>query len=103
VRNWATIIACYHATAFLGEPHNAAFKAEFDTAVEMLKAIQRKEADIPGVTITSDKGGVPTVSIMTVDVMRNPSMRVNLPASTGRSQTYPLARDLPTSYPRRPV
>lgn len=101
-RQKATILACWHFSGFAGEPHNAAFEVEKDTAIEQMTMVMDGKADIPGIVYGTEdnKGSVPVGSNLSVDMQRLPVIRVVRPATTGRPAGYPVTYDVPTSYPR---
>ena len=102
----ATTLACYKLTGYGGEPHNAATKEEMEDIVGELSEIRDMKSDIPGLVYgpneTENKGAGPVLSIMAVDVTRTPAVRRVVPGSTGHPAGYPDAKDLPSSFPRRP-
>lgn len=104
VRNWTKAIAAYFASGNGGELHSSSFKEEHDTAIAQLEMVAAQKMGIPGLSVIAgkeDKGGVPVVSALAVDPEMNPSVRVNLPASTGTPAGYPIAGFGPTNFPRR--
>ena len=93
VRDQATLGAAYMLTTHGGEPGNAALGAMWEKAEAKLEKIRIDKADVPGLIPETPKGGSPVVSNLTVDMQRQPSVRLNRQTSTGNPAGYPVATD----------
>lgn len=103
VRNWAKVCACYFITADSGETHVASFKEEFDRVDEQLEEVRAGKAGVPDIATVGNeqKGAIPVVSHVAVDIGMMPTMRLNIPASTGQPEGYQVPAFYPTTRRRR--
>jgi len=105
VRNWCKVLAAYYATGNGGEPHAESLKEEADRVFATLDLfLQGKLNTIPDLAVIpgkEDKGGIPVVSRMVVDVNMAQPLRVDRGGSSGAPVGYPVLPYFPGYRPLR--
>lgn len=98
VREVAAVFAARFFAGKGGECPNGELEDQYKEAVEILDQIRIGEGDIPGFDPDDEKGAVPTVSGMVVDMQSVPALRVDPNRSTGKPAGYTQRKWFPAYW-----